>query len=219
MNTGIQDAYNLGWKLTSVLDGALPTLLDTYGAERAPIARTVLETSTAKMTETMEQVGRGAEDGLGSALANIGDGRLNTGLGIHYRGSPLVYRDRPTAGPEAGDRAPNVGGLEGEGFSGDLFDLLRGPHWSLIAYDHTAPVLFDNAKPTHVHVHRVGPTADSAVVDAGGEFRRVYQPHPGELILIRTDGHIIARVPAEDEMRVIDHLAPFRSIGNQVRPY
>ncbi|RKT53594.1 FAD-dependent monooxygenase [Saccharothrix australiensis] len=219
MNTGIQDAYNLGWKLASVLDGARIHLLDTYGAERIPVARTVLETSAEKMTRTLAQAGRGAEDGLGSALAGIGDGALNSGLGIHYRTSPLVHPGGPASGPVPGDRAPNVGGLRGEGFSGDLFDLMRGPHWSLIAYEDTDPVIFDNAKPTHMHVHRIGSTSDSAIVDGEGEFQRVYHPHPGELILIRTDGYLIARVPADREKDVIEHLAPFRSTGTRVRPY
>jgi 2-polyprenyl-6-methoxyphenol hydroxylase-like FAD-dependent oxidoreductase len=218
MNTGIQDAYNLGWKITSVLDGARMHLLDTYGAERIPVARAVLEMSTEKMDRAMAHADRGSGDGLGSALARVGDGARNSGLGIHYRTSPIVYPGAATSGPAPGDRAPNVSGLRGKDFSGDLFDLLRGPHWSLIAYEHTEPVVFDNAKPTHMHVHRIGSTPDSAIVDADGEFRRVYQPHPGELILIRTDGYLIARVPADREMAVIEHLAPFRSIGTQVRP-
>ena len=216
MNTGIQDAYNLGWKLTSVLAGARTSLLDTYSAERVPVAREVLSMSTDKMAKAMAQAGRGSENGLGAALANIGDGNKNSGLGIHYRTSPITYPSaEPTAGPAAGDRAPNVSGLQGKDFSGDLFDLMRGPHWSLIAYEHTEPVIFDNAKPTHMHVHRIG----TAIADTKGEFQRVYQPHPGELILIRTDGYIVARVPADREMDVIEHLAPFRSVGTQVRPY
>jgi 2-polyprenyl-6-methoxyphenol hydroxylase-like FAD-dependent oxidoreductase len=220
MNTGIQDAYNLGWKLTSVLDGALMRLLDTYGAERVPVARAVLAMSTEKMNRAMAQADRGSGDGLGSALANIGDGNLNSGLGIHYRTtSPIVHPGEATSGPAPGDRAPNVNGLRGRDFSGDLFDLMRGPHWSLIAYEHTGPVVFDNAKPSHMHVHRIGSTSDSAIVDAEGEFQRVYRPYPGELILVRTDGYLIARVPADREMDVIEHLAPFRSIGTQVRPY
>jgi 2-polyprenyl-6-methoxyphenol hydroxylase-like FAD-dependent oxidoreductase len=216
MNTGIQDAYNLGWKLASVLAGARTSLLDTYSAERIPVARKVLSMSTEKMAGAMAQAGRGSKDGLGTALANIGDGNLNSGLGIHCRTtSPIVFPGTAASGPVAGDRAPNVSGLTGNGFDGDLFDLMRGPHWSLIAYDHTEPVIFDNAKPSHMHVHRIG----SSIVDTEGEFKRVYRPHPGELILVRTDGHIIARVPADREMAVIEHLAPFRSVGTQVRPY
>jgi 2,4-dichlorophenol 6-monooxygenase len=42
-NTSIQDSYNLGWKLAAVLRGqAGPALLDTYSAERAPVARQIV---------------------------------------------------------------------------------------------------------------------------------------------------------------------------------
>lgn len=43
MNTGIQDAYNLGWKLGLVINGAPETLLDTYETERLPVGRKVLQ--------------------------------------------------------------------------------------------------------------------------------------------------------------------------------
>jgi 2-polyprenyl-6-methoxyphenol hydroxylase-like FAD-dependent oxidoreductase len=215
MNTGIQDAYNLGWKLPSVLAGARMTLLDTYGEERVPVARRVLSMSTDKMTRAMAQAGQGSEDGLGAALASIGEGGMNSGLGIHYRTSPITHRGSEAPGPAPGDRAPNAGGLVGKGSSGDLFDLMRGPHWSLVAYEHTDPLIFDNAKPTHLHVHRIG----SDIADTTGEFKRVYQPHPGELILIRADGYLAARTPADQEMEIIRTLAPFRSVGTEVRPY
>lgn len=221
MNTGIQDAYNLGWKLTSVLSGARTTLLDTYAAERIPVARYVLEMSTEKMDRAMEQVGRASDSGLGSALARMGDGSSTTGLGINYRFSPLtVPTDRQAhSGPLPGDRAPNVNGLRGVQFSGDLFDLLRGPHWTLIAYEYTGVVIFDNAKPTHVHVHRIGSASCDGIEDAAGEFAHVYQPYPGELILIRADGYLAARMPASRESDIIAHLAQFRSIGTEVRPH
>ncbi|MTD53259.1 FAD-dependent oxidoreductase [Amycolatopsis pithecellobii] len=220
MNTGIQDAYNLGFKLDSILNGALWKLLDTYDDERIPVARRVLEMSTAKMARAMREAGSG-EEGLGSALADIGDGQMNTGLGIHYRDSPMIYPGGSEAGPvpQPGDRAPNATGLEGEEFRGDVFDLLRGMHYSLFVWDHSEPVIFDNAKPTHMHVHRIGPAAGSTIVDAKGEFERIYQPYPGEILLVRPDGYLLARLPAGQEMDLINHLAPFRSIGNTVRPY
>ncbi|GLY98350.1 FAD-dependent oxidoreductase [Actinoplanes sp. NBRC 103695] len=220
MNTGIQDAYNLGFKLDSILNGALSTLLDTYSEERIPVARRVLAMSTDKMAKAVAAAG-GGEKELGSALAGIGDGKMNTGLGIHYRDSRMTYPggSEATSGPQPGDRAPNVTGLEGEQFRGGLFDLLRGIHYSLFVWDHTAPVIFDNAKPTHMHVHRIGPGGGSPIVDVRGEFRRVYQPYAGELILVRPDGYLLARIPAGQEMDLINHLAPFRSIGNTVRPY
>jgi 2-polyprenyl-6-methoxyphenol hydroxylase-like FAD-dependent oxidoreductase len=46
MNTGLQDAYNLGWKLAGVVNGQLKeAILDSYAAERMPIARTLLNTT------------------------------------------------------------------------------------------------------------------------------------------------------------------------------
>src|SRR6202023_2429868 len=46
MNTGIQDAYNLGWKLGEVLSGAAAKLLDTYEEERLPVAASLLGITT-----------------------------------------------------------------------------------------------------------------------------------------------------------------------------
>ncbi|ATE53594.1 MULTISPECIES: rifampin monooxygenase [Actinosynnema] len=50
LNLGVQDAVNLGWKLAAEITGwAPPTLLDTYGAERRPVARDVLDNTRAQM--------------------------------------------------------------------------------------------------------------------------------------------------------------------------
>ncbi|RBQ15122.1 hypothetical protein DP939_37615 [Spongiactinospora rosea] len=67
-----------------------------------------------------------------------------------------------------------------------------------------------------MYICRIGATPDSAIFDAEGEFQHVYQPRSGELILIRPDGYIAARTPADREADLIDHLAKFRSRGNQV---
>ncbi|MFE2037705.1 hypothetical protein ACFXBB_31595 [Streptomyces scopuliridis] len=155
-----------------------------------------------------EQADRGSEDGLGSALAGIADGAMITGLGIHYRTGGPGDGEPATSGPLPGDRAPNARGLEGTESTVDLFDLLRGPHWSLLAYDSPDPVVLDRADPAHLRVHRIGRARDEVtqLTDKEGEFRRIYRPHPGELILIRPDGHIAARTPADREAEVIDHL-------------
>jgi 2-polyprenyl-6-methoxyphenol hydroxylase-like FAD-dependent oxidoreductase len=196
MNTGIQDAYNLGWKLGAVVQGATPDLLDTYGAERIPVARRVLALSTAKITRT-EQAGHGTAE-LSQALSELADDAVTTGLGIRYHSSAAASA---TAGPAVGHRAPNATGLQGPDFRGDLFDLLRGPQWSLIAFDTNAPTIADHLDPARVRVLRIGSTAGSDVVDARGEFRERYAPQPGELILVRPDGHLAARGP---RIRVAD---------------
>ncbi|MFE5139792.1 FAD-dependent oxidoreductase [Streptomyces fagopyri] len=113
LNTSVQDAYNLGWKLGAVLSGGAPeSLLDTYEEERLPVAADMLGLST--------RVHRG-EARRGAATRQ---------LGLGYRGSSLALETRtnlPEKALRAGDRAPDatVGGVR-------LFDVFRGPHWTLL---------------------------------------------------------------------------------------
>ncbi len=110
LNTSVQDAYNLGWKLGQVLRyGADPALLDTYEQERRPVAAHMLDLST--------KVHRGERQ----------RGPATQQLGLGYRGGPL---SAGAAGLlEAGDRAPDA--LLAGG--GRLFDAYRGPHFTLLA--------------------------------------------------------------------------------------
>ncbi|GAA2434944.1 FAD-dependent monooxygenase [Streptomyces glaucus] len=120
LNTSVQDAYNLGWKLGAVLGGADPGLLDTYQEERRAVAAEVLGLST--------RVHRGQER----------RGAATTQLDLHYRESSLARESRtaPAGRVRAGDRAPDgtVGGVR-------LFDAFRGPHWTLLALDVPAPAV------------------------------------------------------------------------------
>src|ERR1700722_5390146 len=72
LNTGIQDAYNLGWKLASVVRGGADSLLDTYEAERLPIAAAVLG-----LSKQLHQT------------RSIRRGKATDQLGLSYRDSPL----------------------------------------------------------------------------------------------------------------------------------
>jgi 2-polyprenyl-6-methoxyphenol hydroxylase-like FAD-dependent oxidoreductase len=114
LNTSVQDAYNLGWKLGAVLrQGAPAALLDSYEAERRPVAAEMLGLST--------RIHRG-EARRGAATSQ---------LGLGYPDSPLTEdtRTAPSGTVHAGDRAP-----DGEAAPGvRLFDLFRGPHWTLLA--------------------------------------------------------------------------------------
>lgn len=113
LNTSVQDAYNLGWKLGAVLGGTAPAaLLDTYEAERRPVAADMLGLST--------RVHRG----------EVRRGAATRQLGLGYRGSSLAVETRaelPDEALRAGDRAPDatVDGVR-------LFDVFRGPHWTLL---------------------------------------------------------------------------------------
>lgn len=116
VNTGVQDAYNLGWKLAAVSSGAPETLLDSYEAERLPVAAEVLQ-----LSGLLHRQGFGA---TGPAPAAIHQ------LDITYRGGPLAVDTEPTGALRAGDRAPD--GLLPDGRR--LFDVFRGPHWTVLQF-------------------------------------------------------------------------------------
>jgi 2-polyprenyl-6-methoxyphenol hydroxylase-like FAD-dependent oxidoreductase len=106
LNTGIQDAYNLGWKLACVVRGGPDSLLDTYGAERLPIAAAVLGLSR-RLHQTR----------------SIKRGDATNQLGLHYRTSSLS--SGVTLGKlHPGDRMPDLRLEDGS----RLFDHLRGNH-------------------------------------------------------------------------------------------
>jgi 2-polyprenyl-6-methoxyphenol hydroxylase-like FAD-dependent oxidoreductase len=107
MNTGIQDAYNLGWKL------AMETLLDTYEAERKPVAQWLLGMTTEIMMS-------------GKPFDRRGDETLQLSLS---------YRTEDGPGLRAGDRVPD--GLTDQG---RVFDLLRGPDFVTLDFP-DGPVL------------------------------------------------------------------------------
>ncbi|RSO04490.1 pentachlorophenol monooxygenase [Streptomyces sp. WAC 05379] len=120
LNTSVQDAYNLGWKLGAVLrDGVDEALLETYEEERRPVAADMLGLSTS--------VHRG----------EVRRGEATRQLGLGYRESSLTAETRQApAALRAGDRAPDgtLGGVR-------LFDAFRGPHWTLLAVGVEAPEL------------------------------------------------------------------------------
>jgi 2-polyprenyl-6-methoxyphenol hydroxylase-like FAD-dependent oxidoreductase len=106
LNTGVQDAYNLGWKLAHAAGSGDNSLLDTYESERLPVAAAVL--------------------GLSKELyksKSLKRGDATNQLSLHYRASPLS--SGATLGHlHAGDRMPDARLADGS----RLFDHMRGPH-------------------------------------------------------------------------------------------
>ena len=112
LNTGVQDAYNLGWKLA---DGS-SELLDTNETERRAVAEAVLGLSPRIMKKY--------EDGAADAHERPTEARQ---LGLSYR--------TESAGVlAAGDRAPDAPLRTVDGKAIRLFDLFRGPHATTLAF-------------------------------------------------------------------------------------
>jgi 2-polyprenyl-6-methoxyphenol hydroxylase-like FAD-dependent oxidoreductase len=122
MNTGIQDAWNLGWKLALVTRGrAKAALLDSYEPERLPVGRFVLRFSDRASSIAISDshlvrlVRTQVAPRLLPILLRFTRGRAFgfrtiSQLGISYRTSPAVEEGRPRlgSGPKAGDRLPDL---------------------------------------------------------------------------------------------------------------
>ncbi|GAB3796036.1 FAD-dependent monooxygenase [Micromonospora zhanjiangensis] len=187
LNTGVQDAYNLGWKLALVLAGAPDGLLDSYQAERLPVAADVLGISATLYDAAV----RGAAD-----AHRRDDPRLKQ-LGVTYRDGPLAAEHRPAApGPRAGDRAPDAPCRDADGHPVRLFDLFRGPHVSLLTF----------TGDDRLSVRAGGRRVD--LVDTGGHARDAYGVPAGvTYVLVRPDGHVgVASHDRADVDRYLDRL-------------
>lgn len=124
LNTGVQDAYNLGWKLASALvSERAQALLATYEEERLPVAARVLAL-TSRLDSSAFRVGASS---VSPALDQ---------LDISYSGGALAFDDGSlTSVLRAGDRAPDASLLDGT----RLFDHFRGSHFTLLAFGLPAP--------------------------------------------------------------------------------
>ena len=104
LQTGVQDAVNLGWKLGQVVSGTSPEgLLDTYHAERHPVAARVLRTTMAQTALTRSDARIDALRDTMAELLGLAEPRkriaaMITGLDLHYdlgEGHPLLGRRMP----------------------------------------------------------------------------------------------------------------------------
>ncbi|MEV7088380.1 FAD-dependent oxidoreductase [Streptomyces sp. NPDC093085] len=211
LNTGIQDAYNLGWKLGQVLAGAGPRLLETYEAERRPIAAGVLGLSTEKWT------GMSRLD-----PSSMKRGKDEQQLALTYFGGPLAPADgERTRTLRVGDRAPDAELLGPDGARTRLFDILRGPGFTAIGYGAGAARALGQldwptagAGLTKITIGeggsaegvggsaaggagrdgggagRAAGSVERAFSDAGNTVRRAYGLTGDTLLLIRPDGYL-----------------------------
>ncbi|HWA90729.1 MAG TPA: FAD-dependent oxidoreductase [Rhizomicrobium sp.] len=172
LNTSLQDAYNLGWKLAAVLEGAPDALLDSYEEERRPIAAEMLGLST-KLLDAAK-------------AGSMKRGREVHQLDLGYPWSSLA------SGDGSGERAPDAPLKGAGGQTVRLFHLFQGSHWTLLGYETEARL----APRKGVRVHVIG----SELRDAGGHFRDAYGVAPGTWVLVRPDGYIGAIAPAVETL-------------------
>ena len=212
MNTGIQDAVNLAWKLALVTSGrGAEALLDSYESERAPIGRTVLRfTDRAFTIATSDSAAivyarTRLAPALLPLLARIRSGRALafrtiSELAIHYRRSALSVDGPGALGRQvrAGDRLPDVP-LALDGRRTTLHEATAAGWCHLIVHGASEPdggLAFLDSFADLVTVHRLSTRAGRHVLhDDTGRAHRVLGVdgrRPGH-ILVRPDGHVAYR--------------------------
>jgi 2-polyprenyl-6-methoxyphenol hydroxylase-like FAD-dependent oxidoreductase len=192
LNTSVQDAYNLGWKLGAVAAGAPDALLDSYEEERRPIAASMLGLTT----QLLDAAKRG-EMRRGREVHQLDLGYVESSLALE--------KPKRHAGLLAGDRAPDAPIRGAAGQPTRLFQLFKGTHWTLLGYD-----VERNSVPLRpgLHIHKVGARGD--IFDAGGYLRDAYGLASGDWVLVRPDGYIGAIVSSGEVEALETYL---RSVG------
>jgi 2-polyprenyl-6-methoxyphenol hydroxylase-like FAD-dependent oxidoreductase len=235
MNTGIQDAYNLAWKLGLVINGAPETLLDTYETERLPVGRKVLQQTD--VNHRLRVSGSPLADILMDRvvfpllrvrpiLDVVGDFVLKRGsqLDVNYRASALSEQTASfRKGPKAGDRAPESQLLDSSGQPTSLFAKFRTPNFRLLIFQgrrHAA-----DAKALATIGERVRAATDGLVIplvittdnisslddiivlrDPKQRTHVAYGVSTPTLYLIRPDGYVGSRRHAADEAELLAYL-------------
>lgn len=209
MNTGIDDAANLAWKLAARVHGwGGPQLLDSYDAERRPIA--LRNTAAARaLNQNLGSVerpaaldedspaGRAARSATGALLGSMAEqfASLGVQLGARYDGSPLIFQeDSDTPPPDSpttytpsgvpGGRAPHLWLDDGRGRGSSLFDRL-GTGFTLLRFC-SSPL---DAGPLRSAAARRG--VPLTILDVPEPAAR--ELYGRDLVLVRPDQHVAWR--------------------------
>lgn len=218
MNTGLQDSYNLGWKLALAVQGrAAEGLLDSYHAERHPIGE-----------EVVGRTVRAAREGIGAGENSMERVMMREAqLLLGYPDSPIVGSDGEAAEPVAGMRAPDAVGLRETLVSAPLrwHDFLRHTCHTLLLWATTpASCARGLAIADEIATRSGGLVRGYVAVPMGCDVvatARVVRDEDGKLAaaygfgtadeapavcLIRPDGYVGYRTGAADTERLVTHL-------------
>ena len=221
MNTGIQDAYNLAWKVALAVEGnAADGLLESYDRERRPVGEEVVGRTVRAAQDQYR--GGDADD---ATTAMLREAQLLVG----YPDSPLngedVDGDLLSGGPRPGQRAPDARGLRRDAAADPLrlFELLSGADLVLLLYadasadpdvlssfEALAAAARQRARLTVYAVLGPGVEHDladvPAVEDRDGQFAAAYSASRACAYLIRPDGHVAYRAAPIDPDRLFAQL-------------
>jgi 2-polyprenyl-6-methoxyphenol hydroxylase-like FAD-dependent oxidoreductase len=234
MNTGLQDAWNLGWKLGLATRGAAgELLLDSYEAERQPVGRFLLR-YTDRLFGQFARVAKGgpmawlirnvffrviAPVVLASPKRRSRGFRIISQLGIRYRSSPIVSEGKPSlkSGPRPGDRFPDAP-VNVRGTASRLHRELRGPRFHILLcgpeaeWDAAAVMELEKKYPGFLSIrHLARDGSDAALLDPTGDALAMLGVPSLATYVIRPDGHVSYRSTGRSLAGAAAHLAKLLS--------
>jgi len=229
MNTGIQDAFNLAWKLALVLRGVAPAWwLDTYEGERRKVGEEVVA-MTRTLTESVELfagLSAAERERLVAHMVVPAPDRLEAArhlqeVDLDYRSSPLSFERAGefNGGPHAGAQAPDAAPIVVNGERQSQYRLLGGVNHHLLLFDGPASgrrAVALEAASREVHErcghwvdvcvvatdeHSIPPRSGITVIgDPERALRARYRAESPCLYLIRPDGYIAYRSRRWDDL-------------------
>jgi hypothetical protein len=203
MNIGIQDAFNLAWKLSLVIKNAgNPELLDSFEAERRPVDEAVIRQTDrgTRLISLHGSVTRFIRDHMISLVAALPGfeerlGEALSGIAVNYRRSPIVEEHGAgMAGPAAGERAPDAPLAATHGTSLRLYDLFAEHRHALLLLGNPAGTMqaaLPRSIDGHIAVHPISApgTSGGSLIDCEGIVAQRYGTAPA-VYLIRPDGYV-----------------------------
>jgi 2-polyprenyl-6-methoxyphenol hydroxylase-like FAD-dependent oxidoreductase len=199
MNTGLQDAYNLAWKLSAAIKGeADAALLDSYAAERMPVAERLLQTTDRLFMSVVADswLARLLRTKIIARVASVAMLRPRiqrlffrgiAQIGIHYRHSSLSRNlpGLPSTAPQAGDRFPWLQvSLTDRGPQQDLFAAFDDTRFTLLVIGNSAASDVAKTFADRVTVLVVPGNADNQQALSAANIPS------SSCYLLRPDGHI-----------------------------
>ena len=221
MNTGVQDAFNLGWKLAAVIRGeAGQTLLDSYNAERHPVGKSVIDfTSLLTKVGTLKGGARLVRDILIQAASRIAPATRTMASNVEetnvsYQTSAIaVGRRLRHAKVVAGDHVPHVADAKVQKQIGAVCGPQNLGHVVVtVTAGQVAPAAGDGQVQVLVtgdDTHFAG--YDTVIADPNGVVAQRFGLRNGGRVVIRPDGYIGAIAALDDATTIASYFAKVRS--------
>jgi 2-polyprenyl-6-methoxyphenol hydroxylase-like FAD-dependent oxidoreductase len=218
MNTGMQDAFNLSWKLAATIRGdGGATLLDSYHAERYPVAQQVIDfSSTLTKAGTLRGGARIVRNAIMKVVGNIPavGAKLATiveEIGVGYQGSPAVLDRHPRhAEIVAGQHLPHLADAELQKHLGRVCSAEHAGHTVLtVTAGGPAPAAGPAGQVEVLVTSNDAPVGgyDTVVVDPDGLVAKRYGLRSGGRVVVRPDGYIGTVTALDDLTGVAEYFA------------